>query len=166
MIHAVCVTMTHANDDVIMQFKKYQFLYLPETTFLTRLLKAAPLSCFFELGSCGLSGPKILILVKVKFFSKNFEKWGQNFKKKIEIFDKNGHARWAVMQVDFSDKFLTIFLKFWIFEKFRVFEKFWIFEKILKISKKISRCKIEIIFCKITKTRIRVETLCGNYRIG
>ena len=81
MIHAVCVTMTHANDDVIMQFKKYQFLYLPETTFLTRLLKAAPLSCFFELGSCGLSGPKILILVKLKFFSKNFEKWGQNFKK-------------------------------------------------------------------------------------
>ena len=93
MIHAVCVTMTHANDDVIMQFKKYQFLYLPETTFLTRLLKAAPLSCFFELGSCGLSGPKILILVKLKFFIKKFRKMRSKFQKKIEIFDKNGHAQ-------------------------------------------------------------------------
>ena len=75
MTHAVCVRMTHANDDVIMRFKKYQFLYLPETTFLTRLLKAAPLSCFFELGSCGLSGPKRFFdYDEFEIFPKNFRK--------------------------------------------------------------------------------------------
>ena len=82
MTHAVCVRMTHANDDVIMRFKKYQFLYLPETTFLTRLLKAAPLAVFV-LGSCGLS-ETFFDCDDFEIFSKNFEKlgfWVSNFSK-------------------------------------------------------------------------------------
>ena len=127
MIHAVCVTMTHANDDVIMQFKKYQFLYLPETTFLTRLLKAAPLSCFFELGSCGLSGPKILILVKVKFFSKNFEKWGQNFKKKLKFSIKMAMRDEHSCKLIFGQIFDVFFkiLNFWKISCFWKILNFW-----------------------------------------
>ena len=62
--------------------KKYQFLYLPETTFLTRLLKAAPLAVFV-LGSCGLS-ETFFDCDDFEIFSKNFEKlgfWVSNFSK-------------------------------------------------------------------------------------
>ena len=128
MIHAVCVTMTHANDDVIMQFKKYQFLYLPETTFLTRLLKAAPLSCFFELGSCGLSGPKILILVKLKFFSKKFRKMRSKFQKKLKFLVKMAMRNEQSCKLIFWTNFYW-FLKIPNFWKiFNFWKIVWIFE--------------------------------------
>ena len=119
-----------------------------------------------------------LNLVRVDFLALKFWFWWKwNFfpkisknevkiSKKFEIFDKNGHARWAFMQVDFRTNFWWFLENSEFLKNFVFLKNFEFWKKILKISKKISRCKIEIIFCKITKTRIRVETLCGNYRIG
>ena len=151
MIHAVCVTMTHANDDVIMQFKKYQFLYLPETTFLTRLLKAAPLSCFFELGSCGLSGPKILILVKVKFFFQKFRKMRSKFQKNLKFSIKMAMRDEQSCKLIFGqifDDFLKI-LNFWKILYFWKILNFW--KKFWKFRRKFRDAKLKSFFAKLPK---------------